>query len=218
MNNNQFNYYTNQRDNTAKRLSSQRSAYGNIAAGGQSLYNSVNPQYQSAVQRVSQRLQQDPYTDSYSAAKLAKATSGTERDYQSARANLASDMARRGLAPSSGAGVGGFSAIEAARAGAMAQARGNLAYQQIAERDARDQALLQLLGGARQEGLQQEMGGYGKQDALDQYLGQYYGGIVSEEEARREAARARRNATMNALIGGVSGMGGQFLGSYFNKT
>lgn len=207
-----LNYYTNQRDNSAKRLTSQRRNYGNVAAGGQDLYNSVAPQYSSAVQRVSQRLQQDPYTDNYSAQTLAKSTAGVERDYQAANANLAADNARRGLGPGSGADVGGRAAIEMGRAGTMATARGNLAYRQIADRDSRDQELLQLLGGTRREGLEQEMAGYGQEDALDQYLSQMYGGIVSEEEQRREAARARKSATMNALLGAAGTVAGGYLG------
>jgi hypothetical protein len=186
------------------RQSAVRSQYGSLADSGRSLYSTGDAGYRTAASRYDDYLRDDPYTDSYSAQALARATAGTESAYQGARARLATDLARRGLSPESGAGIGGAASIENARAGMMAAAYGDLAQRKIAERERRQQELLALFEGMRGAGLGQTTGALSAMDNIDRGQASMYADFGANAMAREEA----RFAGLINLLGQVGELWG----------
>jgi hypothetical protein len=168
----------------------------------------TDPAYKAQLGRVQDILSTDPYTDSYSAAKIAGATAGTDAAYQAAKSRLTGDLAARGLS-GSGAMAGGLAQIEAGRAGVLSSAANDVAMQAIQDRTQRAQQLLGILGNARDDAFSQRSGALGAEAGVDSSIAGDYGQAYGQELLH---ADSRFNGMMN-LLGGLGGAAGSIYGA-----
>lgn len=198
--------YTGQRDSAVKRLTAGRNALQPFLGQAGETRNYASGNYLDSLKKSVDFYRQDPYTDAYSARRLAEARAGATADFAGARSNLAANTAARGIGDSSIA-AGGNSAINAAEASASAQARAGLAQSQIGEQERRQQMILQLLGGASGGSLAEILGISGQQMGADQAAA----GIYNQAE---QADLARQQQEQQMWLGLLSGFGGA-VGSYY---
>lgn len=202
-------YYTDQARQAAGRIGQNRQGYQGIFDSGKQQYDAANPDYFKALRTTTDRLQEDPYTDSYSTAAIAKARTGADATFDAAKAQNTSSLASRGLTDSSLA-TGADAAIEAARAASTASAQNDLAMRKIQDRDARDQALIQLLGGARSEGLGLQGGALGAMQGADSGLLGLFTNAGFREQENVDAANNQWMSLLGLLgQGAFKGIGGR---------
>ena len=173
------NPYASQQSNAAASLGGVASGYGQFGQGELGQYDRFSPQYDQAVTQDARLLQSDPYTDSYSAGKIAQATGTTTAAYQSAKANLQAEMARRGIS-GGGAEVGGLAGIEASRAGAISGAANNVAMQSVQQRYQNADALTNLYSGATKSAEQGYLDALGGQESVYGQQAGIYGNLGSQ--------------------------------------
>jgi len=112
---------------------------GLVHAGQNTLadFNGFAPQADQATQDELSYLRTNPYTDTYDQAQLSRSTGGAMQGFAAAKAALASDLGRRGLASPGGASSalsGGDAAIDAAAAGTLANNQNSIALDAITQR------------------------------------------------------------------------------------
>lgn len=197
----------------------QGAAAAGVAGAGQNLnnfgqtqlagYNVAQPQYLQAVKNESNILTSDPYTDSYSTGKIAQATNTTTAAYQAAKASLAQDMARRGIAGGS-ADIGGNSAIDAAAAGQVSSAANNVAQDAINQRNVNAAANTQLLGGVADADRTGFTGAESGAAGADATAGGIYGNLGAQ------SIQAQQDNNQNSdVLGNLFGAGiGAIAGGY----
>ena len=173
---------------------------GTFAQGDTAAYNQFAPQARAATQGEADYLRQNPYTDNFSTQALNRATSGVTSAYLRSRANLSSDLARRGMGGDSSALTGGLAAMDASRAGIIGNAGEELAYRKIADNGGRLAQLAQLLSGAGQSAQQGAEGALTPQASI-------YGNMGSAYDVMAQQARQRASAAGAAQAGAFGNIG-----------
>jgi hypothetical protein len=204
--------YGADRNRATGQLGINSGLYDNLRQSSASLFNAADPAFQKTFGRVRNLLETDPYTDSYSAAQLAGATAGTERAYQAAKANLADDLAQRGLSES-GLMTGGLGAIENGRASILAGAGNDLAMRKIDDQRERALQLLGIEGGVRSQALGEEEAALGAQDNNSRFLASLFSNLGQGELDRR----LRQEDSFNSLLSGLGSAAGSYYGSLGRK-
>lgn len=100
-------------------------------------YQDFQPTSNAATSDYLNYLKQNPYTDTFSQAKLAQNTSGALQGFAQARAHLATSLGQRGIASPGGASseyAGGMAGIDASQASTLANNQNGLALESIEER------------------------------------------------------------------------------------
>jgi len=185
-------------------LGSLGGQYGNLAQQDMGAYGSANGQYQNALQGQENYLKADPYTDQYSTAQLANATSGTAAAYQRAHANLQASMGASGLGGGDSSMLsGGQASIEAGQAGNMAQAQNSLAMNRISQRAQNLSALTNLTGGVANTDYSRGIGAMGAQEGIDQNLANSYLGLGGQELGMEQNYQAQQRQAMASGLGGL---------------
>jgi hypothetical protein len=201
------NPYQGQIDDTTRRLMGAKGVYDQIAGNAGQMVSSVTPRFRSAFNGAVDKLSTDPYTDSYSAAKINQGLVGTEDAYQTAKARLSRSLQERGLA-GSGIEAGGLADIEDARAGTLSMARNNLATQASDNSVQRALQLYGLTNDVRSQALQEQTGATGASAGIDERLLGLYSQLGQQQQELQQA----QNNRLTGLLSGVGTAAGQFFG------
>ena len=165
-------------------------------------YNTYRPEQNQAIQNYARTLGVDKYTGDYSAARIGNATSGATDAYLAAKARIASSMAQRGISDSNiaeGARVGN----ENDYARTMSNAQMNLGLERADSREARQQALVNLLSGASQNSLGNANSAMGNIDNVNRYAANEYGNLAGQAQGQAQA-QAGGIASLMGSLGGLA--------------
>lgn len=184
-------------------------AYGNLAQTGEAQYGTYQPQANAATDAEAAYLKKDPYTDSYSTQQLGTAANQATGDYNAASAQLDANAARRGVAmpgANSASLAGGYGAIGAARAGQVAGAQNQLAYNKIAANQGRLTQLQQLMTGAAQTGLGNAESGLQGQTGANAEVSSGNLALSAQQQAQANYAQQIAAQQQQALMQGFGGI------------
>ena len=204
-------------------------AYGATGAGQDlastgenalSEYNQFAPQANQATENELNYLETNPYTDTYSQAKLAQSTGGAMQGYAQAKSALASQLGQRGMASPGGTSsllTGGDAGIDASEAGTLANNQNAIALQAIQNR-ANNLGLANQV--ANQHAQQVYQQGTGATDqggglmlgagSLGSNLGNDY---LNEGQQQIQDTQQANQAASNSW-GGLASLGGQLAGLF----
>ena len=189
------------------------SQYGQQAAGALSNYGTDNGAYRGATQNYANYLSQDPYTDSYSTARLAAAGAGSSDAYSRARANLQSTASGMGLGGGASSMLsGGLAGIDAAQAGQLSGQQNSLALQAIAQHRQNLGQLTDLYGGMAGTDYNRGMGALGAQQGVDQSLAGNYLGLGQQEQGYEMNAQNQQNQAFGSALGSLGSLYGSSKG------
>ena len=183
--------------------------YGQQAQNSLANYGTDNGSYRGAAQNYANYLSRDPYTDSYSAAKLAAASSGSSDAYSRARANLQSTAGGLGLGGGAGSMLyGGMAGIDASQAGQMAGQQNNLALQAIAQHRQNLGQMTDLYGGMAGTDYSRGMNALGAQSGIDQSLSGAYLGLGQQEQGLELQSQQQQNQAFGGAMSGLASIYG----------
>lgn len=183
--------------------------YGGLGASALSQYGTDNGQYRSALGGYEDYLKQDPYTDNYSTAQLARATEGTTQAYTRARANLAAAAAGTGQGGGASSMLaGGEQGINTAAAGQVAGQQNALGMARIAQHGQNLAQLANLTGSVANTDYGRGVNAYGAQLGVLGHLGGEYLGLGQNERSMEMQSQAQADSSLY----GLAGAAGSYLG------
>jgi hypothetical protein len=203
--------YQHRADVATGAVGGQISQYGDIASGGQSLYDRYDPQYTGAVDTRVAQLQRNNHTTQARDSYLANRIGPTTAAYQATRANMATSAYQRGLDTPGSAGASSVTAGNNAYLDNAQLGRLNAANDSYADyADAKDASnandLISLLGGVRSEGLNQWTGGLGSEAQGNEWMAGQYGNTAGQYRGLQQQAEAQQQQDGNGLLGLIGGV------------
>ena len=178
--------------------------YGNLSSQAMGQYGADNGQYRSAAGNYANLLQQNPYTDQYSAAQLAQSGAGTSAAYSRARANLQANAAGMGLGGGGGSALsGGLAGIDASQAGTLSGQQNQLALQAIAQHRQNMGQLTDLYGGIAGQDYGRGTSALGAQEGVDRSLAGSYLGLGDQERNMEIGYQQQMNQATSAGLGSL---------------
>ncbi|BDI33331.1 hypothetical protein CCAX7_53820 [Capsulimonas corticalis] len=204
-------------DLATEHVGDQIAQYGKIANEGQSEYNMYDPGYNAAIAARAQRLQQNPFTQQSQDAYLANRIGPTTAAYNTARANMATNAYTRGLdTPSSGGAssvyAGNDAYLQNGQLGRLNAADNSYADWANQEQNNRETQLLSLLGGARDQGLNQWQSGLGSEASGNEWTAGKYGEDAQRYYGLQQQAEQQQANDTSATLG-LIGQAGSLFGS-----
>ena len=183
--------------------------YGQQGQNALTSYGADNGAYRGAAENYAKYLSQDPYTDSYSTAKLAAGSAGSSDAYNRARANLQSTASGMGIGGGAGSMLsGGMAGIDAAQAGQMSGQQNQLALQAIAQHRQNMGQLTDMYGGMAGTDYSRGMGALGAEQGIDQSLSGSYLGMGQREQDMELQAQQAQNQAFGSSLGNIGSIFG----------
>lgn len=187
--------------------------FGNLGTTGVNQFAGDNAASRASTNAYADYLDKNPFTNSVNSSIVNRATSGMADAYNRAKSGLLASNLMRGLGAGSSQNVGGTAAIEAARAGTLANAQNNTADYEIenqGNRMGQANALRQGLSAGDQN---LAFNGLGQQNNI---LSNTNGQLANMDEQKYAAEQANglgailqplAGAALNYFTGGVGGLG-----------
>lgn len=183
-------------------------------AGQQQLgaFNSFAPTATGQVNSYLNLLNQNPYTDSFSASQLANASNGLQGNYQAAGSNLTQQLANRGiggggLGGASSALAGGLAGIDLSKAGTLSQLQNSNAMNAIQQRYANLGQAANVAQGYAGQLFGQGTGALNQGAGIDLGVAQGYQGLSNQQQQSNEGYAQQ--------LGGLGGALGNLAGSMY---